>query len=445
MKLGESNYKTWKTDMTDVLLNEELWRIVSGKDKGPTGGSEEKKAAWESRAARAAAIIRLAMEDKIRARYTAEELMDDPVTLWKKIAEDRKAVVVLDKNYLITQLHQEKLEDRGSVTAYVDAINTIIDNLATCVKKVDDNDHWFYLTNGLPASWAVFHEVLEGPGSSATRDIPGLVSRMLAKEAQLKREKGISADAARYTKKASYVSTRKGGQSTGQDTRGTLPECFYCGRKGHKRFKCHKFKADMASSNLKPRATNTATSGSGQASGRASGHSTAAKATEDFMWSAQEVCTAAGKPTLSAESSWIVDSGCSHHLTGSRALFVPGSYVEYPPGEHQIRVADNGVRGAAGYGDVMVNVRNPGGNGVRTVTVRSVLHVPDCGDINLLSMGQLEDLGIGFKIGVHKGVYHLVRYGIVVAEMDKVGGIYVLRTGEAREAAVGVAEDSKQG
>ena len=35
-KLGESNYKTWKTDMTDVLLNEELWRIVSGKDKGPT-------------------------------------------------------------------------------------------------------------------------------------------------------------------------------------------------------------------------------------------------------------------------------------------------------------------------------------------------------------------------------------------------------------------------
>ena len=184
-------------------------------------------------------------------------------------------------------------------------------------------------------------------------------------------------------------------------------------------------------------ATNTTTAGSGQGS--------AAKATEDIMWIAQEMCAAAGKPTLSAESSWIVDSGCSRHLTGSRALFIPGTYVEYPPGEHQIRVADNGVRGAAGYGDVMVNVRKPGGNGVHTVTVRSVLHVPECGDNNLLSMGQLEDLGIGFKIGVHKGVYHIVRNGIVVAEMDKVGGIYVLRTGVAREVAMGFAEDSKQG
>ena len=54
--------------MTDLLLNEELWRIVSGKDKGHTGGSEDRKATWDSHAARAAAIIRLAMEDKIHAR-----------------------------------------------------------------------------------------------------------------------------------------------------------------------------------------------------------------------------------------------------------------------------------------------------------------------------------------------------------------------------------------
>ena len=101
-KLDKSNYKTRKTDMTDVLLNKKLWRIVSGKDNGPTGGSADRKAAWESRTARAAAIIRLAMEDKIRARYTGEQLMEDPVALWKMIAEDKKAVVVLDKNYLIT-------------------------------------------------------------------------------------------------------------------------------------------------------------------------------------------------------------------------------------------------------------------------------------------------------------------------------------------------------
>ena len=69
-------------------------------------------------------------------------------------------MVVLNKNFLITQLHGVKLEDRGAVTAYVDAINTLIGNLATCGKKVDDDDRWFYLNNRIPTSWAVFQVVL---------------------------------------------------------------------------------------------------------------------------------------------------------------------------------------------------------------------------------------------------------------------------------------------
>ena len=118
-KLGESNYKTWKSDITDVLISEGLWRIVSGKDKGPEEGSGEKRVIWENKAARAAAILRLAMEDKVRARYTGDEYLEDPVALWKKVAGDRKAVVILDKNYLITQLHEIRLEDHGTVAAYV--------------------------------------------------------------------------------------------------------------------------------------------------------------------------------------------------------------------------------------------------------------------------------------------------------------------------------------
>ena len=167
----------------------------------------------------------------------------------------------------------------------------------------------------------------------------------------------------------------------------------------------NKCKADKASRNLKPRVTNSGTSNSGQASWSASGNSSAAKVTEGVMWIAQEVCAAAGKSTLSIESSWIFDSGRSRHLTGSCALFISGSYVKYTPREHQIPVAGNGVRGEAGYKDVMVNIHNPGGNGVRAVTVHSVLHVPGCGDNTLVSMGQLEDLGIGFENGMRKGVY----------------------------------------
>ena len=436
-KLGESNYKMWKTDMVDVLLGEELWRIVSGKDKGPSGGTESKQEAWEIRAAKAAGMIRLAMEDRIRARYTADEYLEDPVALWNKIAEDHKAVVVLDKNYLITQLHAIKLEDHGSVAAYIDAIGSITENLATCGKKLDDDNHWFYITNGLPASWAVFREIIEGPGSGK-RDVPALITRMLAKEAQLKREKGIGADTALYAKKDSCGdrSGKKGDRGGDHDSRGGL-ECFYCGKRGHKRFECHKYKADKASGKVKD---------SGGGDKGAGSQSTAAKVTEDIMWVAQEIPAIADVALrVGADPVWIVDSGCSRHLASDRALFIPDSYVEYKPGEHRIWVADDGVRAAAGYGDVIISVRDPSGDSMRAVTVRSVLHVPGCGGNNLLSMGQLEGLGFGFEVGMKKGVYRIVRDGLVVAEMDKVGGVYVLRTGGAAPgAAMGAKEDKEE-
>ena len=37
------------------------------------------------------------------------------MALWEKVEEDRKAVVVLDKNLLMTQLYESKLEDHGTV------------------------------------------------------------------------------------------------------------------------------------------------------------------------------------------------------------------------------------------------------------------------------------------------------------------------------------------
>lgn len=81
-KLGESNYKIWKTDIVDVLLKEDLWFIVCGEAKEPAeGGEEERKAMWKARSSRATANIRLSMEDKIRAQYVDEKYMVDPVAL----------------------------------------------------------------------------------------------------------------------------------------------------------------------------------------------------------------------------------------------------------------------------------------------------------------------------------------------------------------------------
>jgi hypothetical protein len=106
-KLGESNYKTWKSDITDILLQENLWFVVSGEESAPTSSEPATELLrWKERKAKAAATIRLAMEMKIRAHYTDVEFLLEPTAVWKKIKVDRKEVIALDENYLYTQLFQ---------------------------------------------------------------------------------------------------------------------------------------------------------------------------------------------------------------------------------------------------------------------------------------------------------------------------------------------------
>lgn len=133
--------------------------------------------------------------------------------------------------------------------------------------------------------------------------------------------------------------------------------------------------------------------------------------------------------TAGADPVWVVDSGCTRHATGNVRRFIDKTYSSYERGEHRVQVANNGVHEAAGYGDITMNVRIPGGAGVAGRTlVRSVLHVPECGDNNILSMSQLE--GTGMRFEVEEGKYKVLREGgEMVAEMDRVDGLYILRSG----------------
>jgi hypothetical protein len=212
----------------------------------------------------------------IRGRYIDEKYRVDPVALWRRIEEDRKAVVTLDKHFLFTQLYETKLEDHGTVTQYLDALNAIADNLKTCGKTLE-NDMWFYITR--------FARVLVGLSPRRRRhehDARRLATatEMLAEEAQLKRDKGLGADSA--------LTPRSLGEA-----RVPLP----------------------------PRVARTT----------------------------------------------------KRSRTGRSSASIAGG------GGIKSGSANNGVHGAAGYGDVAINVRIPGdANAVRQIIVRSVLHVSVC-------------------------------------------------------------------
>ena len=129
---------------------------------------------------------------------------------------------------------------------------------------------------------------------------------------------------------------------------------------------------------------------------------------------------------------WLLDSGCSTHVTGTRGHF--SSYVAIPAGERKIRVANNVDIDALGEGEVVFAVWDKNGLRERNLVIPRVLHVPECGGNNLLSVSQL--CRSDYYVDFHKdGGASFGRDDGLSVRMQEVNGLYILQTLPAIESA----------
>jgi transposase InsO family protein len=186
-------------------------------------------------------------------------------------------------------------------------------------------------------------------------------------------------------------------------------KCEGCGYSGHTRDKCHHperweaYAKRLAAARVKEHESQGSSSGSKAPSTQANlakadaSPSDASSPKQSFLFavfddvepSEPEPCESvftvdalcASSDSIFTPHDWILDTGASTHITGNRQLF--SSYRAYSPGEHLVRTASNQVVSAAGVGTIPIHL------GRRTFLLRSVLHVPACGNTNLLSILQL--------------------------------------------------------
>jgi len=128
------------------------------------------------------------------------------------------------------------------------------------------------------------------------------------------------------------------------------------------------------------------------------------------------------------QGQWLLDSGSSPHVTGIREHF--SSYVAIATGEQKIRVANNVKIDALGEGTIVLAVWDKRGKQERNLVILGVLHVPEWGRNNLLSVSQLCNLG--YYVDFHKdwGV-SLRRDDGLGVRLEEVNGLYVLKTRSA--------------
>ena len=115
------------------------------------------------------------------------------------------------------------------------------------------------------------------------------------------------------------------------------------------------------------------------------------------------------------ESTWVVDSGASFHLTPDRKCF-----SSYKDGDH-CSVKSMGNKGACrivGIGDVCLET-STGCN----LVLRDVQHVPKV-RLNLISAGRLDDEG--YTDSIRNGVMKFCKGSLIVARARKTNTMYLM-------------------
>ena len=182
--------------------------------------------------------------------------------------------------------------------------------------------------------------------------------------------------------------------------------CYYCQKKGHRRSECRKFKSDTAKGIRADKVTTPAQARSPSES-------------KDFLFTA---FSSTSTPAVGLQ--WLLDSGYSAHVTGTREWFT--SFVQIPVGEHRILVANKTESCALGRGNVTLEVWDRGRKCISKLLLEDVLNVPACGSKSLRSVSQLRRSRIFVDFPRDGGAALIMDNGLLI-DLVEVNGHSILQ------------------
>jgi hypothetical protein len=210
------------------------------------------------------------------------------------------------------------------------------------------------------------------------------------------------------------------GNSNNKGNNGGL-QCWYCEAKGHVKVKCYKWLKDTDEgrkyAEKHPEAAKERSSSSLPTPGT-KGALTPEKA-QAVVEPADEVCWEAGVPRQAC-TDWILDSGCTRHMTSNREAF-----TDYSTVQRTVEVANGSVLLGIGLGSIRLAVSVEGH--VRSIVLTDVLHVPQIKG-NLISVARLQDKGIVVETTAPPAVRAMVikHQGRTIGMATRVGNAFIL-------------------
>jgi len=259
-----------------------------------------------------------------------------------------------------------------------------------------------------------------------------LKAKLTAYEVELRLERDIEPGQALYSKS---MKTGRFKKPSNYSRKGVAPgprskpikgkfarSCHHCGKPGHKIREC--------------RAKANEDTGLGISVKRSMNQTGRAGVMEEQLWLASDANAESVHEVKRVEKAmmgkhvvpdmdWVIDSGCTNHMTKHAGVFLERTYKRLTCDERQMCTATGELVSAAGIGTVRIRIWSLS-QGLQTILLQEVLHTPSAGSTNLNSVSQLTVKGI--NISFKRDIAEVFRDGILMAIAKKVDRLYTILT-----------------
>ena len=355
ISLNGSNYPTWKIQCRMALMKEGLWGIVSGRENAPPDGEAERRAKFGARRDRALAILVLSVEPTLLYLLGDSE---DPVVVWKKLLDHFQKKTWANKLELNRRLYSLKLREGDSIQEHMKRMVEIFEELAVIGDPVQEEDQVIHLLAGLPESYSMLVTALEANADVPKMDV--VMERLLHEE---RKQKDKESNAKQKDQDDDAVQPP------------ALEDLYNCGKMGHIQWNCPLDEKPQYRRKDSRYKANTALY-------KSKGNHGSDSECDALMVSH------AFKVSNCSMGSWIVDSGATSHMCGSKTPFVELCNLNQPM---EVTLGDGNVLNVARQGVVSLKMKLSDGS-VRRCKLLDVLYVPGLA-YNLLSVSKAAESG----------------------------------------------------